>query len=311
MIADKLIDEFDKKLEEYFASSDLRTIDKDNWKTNYKKRIKQINHDESWLTLIACYSIFGNQKIIKKPQLVAINGILNSAGLGNRFNFTCISKVRVEVKLPEIREYRNYLKHIFEKDNLHLYPDRKKIIEDKLKNNNASFEGNTNLDLLIEGISNNKKTTIFIEAKFLSDISYQIKYNPVRDQIIRNIDCGIDYINNKKYAENFEDFYFMLLTPKMFRTKKFGKNKETELATIGATSSRLYCYKMNEYKNFRSLKELLPHRKLQNNEWATISENIGWLTFEDFWINSINNSTIKDNNEKNMIEEFFDNRNLK
>ena len=59
---------------------------------------------------------------------------------------------------------------------------------------------------MIEGISNNRKTTIFIEAKFLSDISYQTKYNPFRDQISRMIDCGIDYVNNKIFAESFYGF---------------------------------------------------------------------------------------------------------
>lgn len=302
MIEKELINNFDKKLKAYFASSD--------WEAKYRDKIKQINHDEPWLTLIACYSIFGNQKTINQSQLTAINGLLNSAGLGNRFYFSSISRIKVEEKLPEIKEYRNYLKNIFKKDNFHLYPDRRKIIENKLKKENASFEGNTNLDLLIEGISNNKKTTIFIEAKFLSDISYQIKYNPVRDQIIRNIDCGIDYVQNKEYADNFGDFYFMLLTPKVFRSDKFGKNKKTELFELGSDSSRLYCYKMNEYKDFKSLKKLLPHRNLQNEEWKIISNNIGWLTFEDFLENSSNNSTIQDSNEKIMIEDFFSARNL-
>ena len=302
MIAKELINNYDNKIKEYFASAD--------WEAKYRDKLKQINHDEPWLTLIACYSIFGNQSTINQSQLTAINGLLNSAGLGNRFHFSSLSKVRVEDKLPEIEEYRNYLKTTLTKENFHLYPDRKKTIEDKLKKKSASFEGNTNLDLLIEGISSNKKTTIFIEAKYLSDISYQIKYNPVRDQIIRNIDCGIDYVRNKKYAENFGDFYFFLLTPKVFRTEVFGDSKKSELQKFGSDSSRLFCYKMNEYKNFKFLKKLLPHRNLSDKDWKTLSDNIGWITFEDFWLHSNLNSTISADTEKVMIEDYFNERNL-
>ena len=143
-----------------------------------------------------------------------------------------------------------------------------------------------------------------------SDISYQIKYNPVRDQIIRNIDCGIDYVKQRNYADNFENFYFILLTPKVFRTNLFGESKKNELSKLGANSSRLYCYKMNEYKNPKFLKSLLPHRKLNNDEWNNISKNIGWLTLEDFGLNSKLNSTVDDKNEEIMITNFFNERNL-
>jgi len=303
MIASTLIDNFEIKIKKYFNSSD--------WKQKYKEKLKQINHDEPWLTLIACYSIFGNQSGFDNSRLNAINGLLNSAGLKNKFNFTSISKVKVEEKLPEIIEYRKFLKDSLGKENFHLYPDRINTINDKLTKPDASFEGNTNLDLLIEGISNSRKTTIFIEAKFLSDISYQIKYNPVRDQIIRNIDCGIDYVKNKKYAEYFDDFYFFLLTPKVFRTELFGDSKKSELQKYGSNSSRLFCYKMNEYKNFNFLKTLLPHRDLSDKDWKVLSDNIGWITFEDFWLQSDMNSTIDIDIEKVMIEDYFKKRNLK
>ena len=214
MIESILVNNFNTKIKDYFNSPD--------WEHKIRKKINQIGHDEPWLTLIACYSIFGNQKNLNASRLNAINNILNSAGLSNRINLSSISKLKVEEKLPEIKEYRKYIKEILGKENFHFYPDRINMINKKLSKKNQSFEGNTNLDLLIEGISKNEKTTIFIEAKFLSDISYQVKYNPVRDQIIRNIDCGIDHIINGNHADNFKNFYFILLTPKVFRTKLFG-----------------------------------------------------------------------------------------
>jgi hypothetical protein len=163
----------------------------------------------------------------------------------------------------------------------------------------------------MEGVSNGQKKTIFIEAKFLSDISYQIKYNPVRDQIVRNIDCGIDYIK-KKMNNDFNNFYFFLLTPKIFRTNEFNPSHSgVKHNPIGSGNSRLYCYKMNDYKDSKKLKEMLPHRSLSDNDWETLSNNIGWITYDDFWKYSDQFSLIKDPNEKKEIEQFFIDRNLK
>ena len=67
---------------------------------------------------------------------------------------------------------------------------------------------------------------------------------------------------------------------------------------------------MNEYKNFKFLKKLLPHRNLSDKDWKTLSDNIGWITFEDFWLHSNLNSTISADTEKVMIEDYFNERNL-
>jgi len=302
MIARYLISNFDSKIRKYFSS--------DDWKTKYQKKLTKIEHDEPWLTLIACYSVFGGQEGYSNKCLSAINKILSLSGLNNKIEFSSIEKVRVEEKLPEILEYREFLKGSYLSDNFHLYPDRRKIIKSKILKEKASFEGNTNLDLLIEGISNGRKTTCFIEAKFLSDISYQITYNPVRDQIIRNIDSGIDYIMKKKYANDFSDFYFLLLTPMVFKTKRFGCNKSSFLQQFGADSSRLYCYKMQEYCDYKMIKQNLPHRQLKDNEWQMISNNIGWISFEDIYNCSKEFSTIENEIEAGMIKDFFEDRNL-
>lgn len=302
MIADYLIANFDSKISKYFPS--------DDWKAKYKNKLTQIEHDEPWLTLIACYSVLGNQTVYSPDKLSAINKILSLSGLTKKIEFSTIEKVRVEEKLPEIIDYRTFLKESYLSDNFHFYPDRREIIKSKILKKEASFEGNTNLDLLIEGISNGRKTTCFIEAKFLSDISYQIKYNPVRDQIIRNIDSGIDYVKSKKYADNFSDFYFLLLTPMIFKTKKFGGIKDSFLQQFGADSSRLYCYKMQEYCDFNMIKRYLPHRKLNDKEWQMISNNIGWISFEDFYNCSKEFSTFENDSEAAMIKDFFENRNL-
>jgi hypothetical protein len=66
-------------------------------------------------------------------------------------------------------------------------------------------EGSTQIDLTIE--TSNK--LIFIEAKYKADISKNTKYDPNRDQIIRNIDVG-SWAAKKRAKE----FYFILLTLK-------------------------------------------------------------------------------------------------
>jgi len=305
MIADYLIENYETKINKYFLS--------DDWKNKYKDKISQIQHDEPWLTLIASYALFGNQDNYSEDRLNAINKIFSLSGLSNKINFTSIINIVLEKKLPEIIPYRKYLKESFEKENFHLYPDRRQLIDTKISDENSSFEGSTNLDLMIEGISNNKKIVCFIEAKYLSDISYQITYNPVRDQIIRNIDCGIDCIEDKKHnnpIDSYDEFHFLLLTPKIFRIPEFGGNKESEITKFQSNKGRYYCYKMKDYLNPENLKSYLPHRELTDNNWKIISENIGWLTFEDIYSCCKEFATIENNKEAEMIEQFLVERNL-
>ncbi len=311
MIAETLIKNFDAKISSYFP--DKKTNEK--WKLKFKEKIKHIWHDEPWLTLIACYSIFGNQSNITASRFAAFNELLGTGGLGNCFGFSKVEPVVIEKKLPEIIDYRDFLIGEIQHNRLHFYPDRLEKMKEKAAKAKASFEGNTNLDLWIEGISNGKKTSIFIEAKFLSDISCHTSYNPVRDQIARNIDSGIDHVLIKgdigsTKAERLEDFYFLLLTPKAFRTASFGKGN-TSLNKLGSDCSRLYCYKMNDYKDPVKLKAALPHRKeLKDDEWSIISKNIGWITFEDFYRMSNKHGTIDDPDEAMKIKVFFEERNL-
>jgi hypothetical protein len=302
MIAQHLIDNFSLQIENYFNSP--------GWKAIFNSRLGVIDHDEPWLTLIACYSIFGNQNNFNKNNYDAFTELLRYSGLKNNFCFSSIDKIKLEEKLPEVLSYRNYLREAHKADKFHLYPDRRRKIDEKLTKDIASFEGNTNLDLLIESTSNEKKTTFFVEAKFLSDISYQIRYNPVRDQIIRIIDCGIDYIQNKANKVSYKDFYFLLLTPAIFKNTEFCTYRNSLVKRFSADTSRLFNYKMKEYCDFTEIKRRLPHRDLNDVDWKIIAENIGWITYEEMYKCSLDFSTILDANEAKMIEAFFSERNL-
>lgn len=255
------------------------------------KKIANIDHDEPWLTLVSLFSLFGNQVTISPENINAFQNILNNSGFIKKIHVDHVIEVSIEKILPEIKKYRHFLYSQLEKGKLHLYPDRNKTIMDRLngklnKDNkrSASLEGNTNLDVQIVFEYNNRRKYLFIEAKFLSDIDTKTTYNPVRNQIIRNIDAMLDFVDSKEariHGVTYDDVYFSVLTPKIFRTNEYGGNRSTALDVFTPQRSRYYCYVMDEYRNLDSLKKDLPHRKLSDVEWTSICNNIGWMTFED------------------------------
>jgi len=187
---------------------------------------------------------------------------------------------------------------------------RIKTIEDKRKKENASFEGPTHVDLFIIGRSGSINICFVIEAKFNSDISKDITYNPVRDQIIRNIDAAIDITLNQNLPILIHSFCFLLLTPKIFRTAEYGGNKKTDIEIFQPQRGRFYCYKMDEYRKSDNIRLALPHRHGgQEPDWEQISKRIGWITFEDIYQTALTYRTI-DPVEYEMIREFMQERNM-
>ncbi|MCX6250327.1 MAG: hypothetical protein NTX61_06205 [Bacteroidetes bacterium] len=284
----------------------------DDWKRKYDKKPNEFHHDEPWVTLVATYAIFGTQRAMKQGNRIdAFNSLLKSSKLSNTPVMKSIAEIKIEKHLPEIRSFRELMKSCA----FHYFPDVKKTIENKQSKKNASFEGNSHIDLFIRGTSlEGKNICFYIEAKFNSDISHGIRYNPVRNQIIRIIDSAIEF--QQKSAEELDkervidDFYFLLLTPKIYRTQLYGGNRKTSIEIFQPQKSRLYCYKMDEYKNFRNIMMALPHRvEITESKWKHISGNIGWLTFEDM-IKTAQNYNTMDPRAKTMIEEFMNERNF-
>jgi hypothetical protein len=287
-----------------------------NWIRTFREKVDLgiLNHDEPWVTLVALYGLFGDQTDLINPKRVeAINGLLSET-FGNRQGkptpprFDKINTVSMELKLPEIIKYRRYVHGLFHNQcAYHLYPDRKKAIEAKILKRTASLEGNTNLDALISGKGSNGQIHIFIEAKLMSDISKDITYVPVRNQIARTIDCAIDLMTDGgKMPDRLEDFWFLLLTPGIFRTGGYGGSAENPLKSFCPDKGRLYCYKMDDYLIPSNLRRDLPHWKgtLTDQHWALISSRIGWLTFEDIVHRVIENS-ILDGRELEDFRAFF------
>jgi hypothetical protein len=305
-IAEYLVQD-ESNLELYFPGNT------DAWLKSYKESLKRIDHDEPWVTLISMYAIFGDLSQKKDPQqLAAFNELIMNCGIQNPPKVIEIGQIKVEKQFKEVRSITDYLKNIATNKNciLHHYPDRIDTINKKSGRDRVSFEGNTNVGLFIEAFTEDRPVYFFIEAKFLSDISYQVLYSPVRDQISRNIDTGIEFITKVKKLDTFGSLYFMMLTPRQFRTELYGGNGNPPLSEFHPERSRLYCYKMNEFNYYKNLKASLPHRhEIKDDDWMQITENIGWITFEDVYNQAVIHDTV-DPAEKAEIKTFFTDRNL-
>lgn len=128
------------------------------------------------------------------------------------------------------------------------------------------MEGPTEVDVTVK----TDRALIFIEAKYLSDISTDVSYDPWRDQIVRAIDVGT-------YQAQLagQEFFFVLLTPRW-------DNEYEE-------RSRLYWYKMHDYReNPELLRAKLPHRDPTINpdceypiDFEVMARRIGWAYWAD------------------------------
>lgn len=124
-------------------------------------------------------------------------------------------------------------------------------------------EGQSEIDIIIES----DEFVWFIEAKYKSDISMKTTHDSERNQVIRNIDVGLEYVKGK-------DFYFSLL----ILNEKYSPNG---LSII------------NEYNN--SINRLMKDLKHRNSELSKL-RGIGILTWQDILniFSEVNSSTINE-----------------
>ncbi|MDE2737271.1 MAG: hypothetical protein OXI72_22940 [Gemmatimonadota bacterium] len=64
----------------------------------------------------------------------------------------------------------------------------------KRAQNSKPVEGPTEVDAVLKG----DDYLIFVEAKLGSDVSEQTTYDPLRNQIVRNIDCAIEHAGDRR-----------------------------------------------------------------------------------------------------------------
>ncbi|OAG28148.1 hypothetical protein [Thermodesulfatator autotrophicus] len=165
-----------------------------------------------------------------------------------------------EVNLPSPPAYKKWLKENLEQRQIITY-----ILDSAVGKKN--LEGATNIDAMI--LNANNGFAVIIEAKVLSDISCQTTFDALRNQIARIIDVMLEKNDNlccPLNKRNPKKTLFLLITPKIF------KNNPT---------SRLYGYKLTEYKNrLDTLLNEFPYRDSQ--EIKKLPDKLGWLTWEDF-----------------------------
>jgi len=165
-----------------------------------------------------------------------------------------------EPNLPSPKAYKEWLQENLQ--SRHLIPY---VLDSAYKK--KVLEGATNVDALLLNSSNG--FSVVIEAKVLSDISHDITYDVMRNQIARNIDVMLernDDLCDPLDKRDPDKTLFLLVTPQVFKDNP---------------GSRLYGYKMNEYRNDpKSLAQDLHHRK--DCDWEVISKRIGWITWEEF-----------------------------
>lgn len=154
----------------------------------------------------------------------------------------------------------------------------------------GNSEGNTKLDLAFGNIKNRANTksgieydpekkgswVCFVESKLLSDCSTKVSHDPLKNQIIRVIENLLCFQKDDKFPQNL---FFALLTPKIFRENP---------------KSKLYGYKMNEYKTPKDIlddikKSQIPERRQKNWCYPEDLEDrikmlkITWITYEEIF----------------------------
>ena len=132
-----------------------------------------------------------------------------------------------------------------------------------------TLEGPTNVDAMI--VNPDTGFGLLVEAKALSDVSYDVSFDPVRNQIARNLDVMLEpsSVQPEPLSQRDPDrSFFLLVTPQLF---------------IDNPTSRLYGWLMNDYRNnHAALERDLVHRP---GELDGVSDRIGWISWET--INSI------------------------
>lgn len=283
---DQIKEHFDNSYDEHLAYYKKSA---DNYK-NYTDSIKnnnqnagikdyrykrQIEKDEKIWTLSALMEIYHsknrNEQLIKlltmafgeKPPLKDFSKWEDCIGIDWQLFF--------EFKLPSPIQYKKNLKQNIEKRQFIPY-----VLENAKETGQAEYkvnlEGATVVDAII--INPDNGFALLIEAKVLSDISCQITYDTVRNQLARNIDVMLeDHSQDNNSYSSFRKIHkdktlFMLLTPELFKIN---------------WRSRLYGYKFREYKEdpLTLMADLRHRSELELKDYYNIAERLGWITWED------------------------------
>ncbi len=146
-----------------------------------------------------------------------------------------------EAHLPSPVSYKRWLRENLRQRNLIPY-----VLRAATRTGNRDFEGATHVDALLLNASNG--FALLVEAKVLSDVSYQVSFDIARNQLARNIDVMLEQnplLEPPLRDRDPEKSLFLFQSPAMFKTNPH---------------VRLYGWLLQDYKNPRAIARDLPHR---------------------------------------------------
>jgi hypothetical protein len=186
-----------------------------------------------------------------------------------------VEQVALEKQFSPPKKYLQWLKP--QCDN---HPVRYVKEQAKMHKETQRLEGQTHADAYIE----TDKLLIFFELKFMSDISYDTTFNPIRNQLARLVDVGLEA------SEGTKKVLIILSTPRdLFESR-----------------SRLYYYKIKEYENPISLHEDIPWRSI--NEITDNLIKVAYIPLEKLISTMHKDFNYKEDSIEAM--EFFKERNM-
>jgi hypothetical protein len=255
------------------------------------RKPRQIEKDERFWTASSLMTLFYSADMVKEFTNLFSKAYGDKPPININSWEDCFSGNRnkdihlfFEANLPSPLLYKNWLQQNIKERQFIPYILNCAFDEIK-KEFRGDMEGPTNVDAIL--INSKNGFSVIVEAKVLSDISISITYDSMRNQLARNIDVMLELNDNLCEPLNKRDpekTLFLLITPELFK-----KNPK----------SRLYGYKINEYKSSpNSLFKDLPHRKDIDN-WMEIANRIGWLSWKEFkevnqncclWLDDLNKS---------------------
>lgn len=171
-------------------------------------------------------------------------------------------ELRIEAPLPSSEKYTSWLRANLRERQLIPY-----VLDAAAGESGARLEGFTHADAIL--VSEKTGFSVIFEAKVCADISYEITFDMMRNQIARYIDVMLDPPKEQAPPLARRDpnkTLFVLLTPQMF---------------VRNWRSRLYGHLMHDYKEQpERIAEDLPHRAGEL-DCKEVSRRLGWITWEE------------------------------